>query len=184
MPVQLGNCVSVAEFIVCEKLAVPLILGVDYFDRFVEAILPLKRKVRLADGFEIQILRRVISKNVKQKLVPWEQEYVSLKGRPSPKVKACSSITIKPGIKKALEFIFQRSLLILIQPYGNLHEQNPIVAMNGVTKVEPNRPFHLSMVNFKKFPVKILKNQILAELLPHSRAVVEDAMTIGEISGL
>ena len=38
MPVRLGHFVATAEFIVCEKLEVPLILGADYCDRFMEAI--------------------------------------------------------------------------------------------------------------------------------------------------
>ena len=44
MPVRLGHFVAVAEFLVCEKLAVPLILGADYCDRFVEAIYPGRRR--------------------------------------------------------------------------------------------------------------------------------------------
>ena len=49
MPVRLGRFVVTAEFIVCEKLVVPLILGADYCDRFVEAIYPRKKTVELAD---------------------------------------------------------------------------------------------------------------------------------------
>lgn len=49
MPIRLGSYVSVAEFIVCDNLALPLILGAVYGDRFVEVILPGKRKVRLSD---------------------------------------------------------------------------------------------------------------------------------------
>ena len=49
---------AAAEFIVSEKLAVPLILGADYFERFVEAIYPRRKRVELADSSEVPIVRR------------------------------------------------------------------------------------------------------------------------------
>lgn len=58
LPVRLGRFLALMEFIVCERLAVPLILGASYFDKFVEAIYLRKRKVELADHSEIPIVRR------------------------------------------------------------------------------------------------------------------------------
>ena len=50
MPVRLGRFVAAADFNVCEKLGLLLILGADYCDRFIEAIYPRRKKVELA-GF-------------------------------------------------------------------------------------------------------------------------------------
>ena len=48
--IQLGNWISKTSFIVCEKLTVPVILGCDFCDKFVEAIRPLRRVVELDGG--------------------------------------------------------------------------------------------------------------------------------------
>ena len=62
MPVRLGRFVATAKFIVCEKLAVQLIICADYCDRFVEAIYPRKKSVELADFSEVPIVRRFSSR--------------------------------------------------------------------------------------------------------------------------
>ena len=56
MPVRHGSFVSAGKFIVCEKLVVPLILGADYCDRFMQAIYPRKKTVELADFSEVPIV--------------------------------------------------------------------------------------------------------------------------------
>lgn len=40
MPIRLGRYLSLLEFLFCEHLSAPLILGTDYCYRFVEWILP------------------------------------------------------------------------------------------------------------------------------------------------
>ena len=74
MPVRLGSFVAAAEFIVCEKLAVPLILGADYSDRFVEAIHPREKTVELADFSVVTILGRFSARRGKNNLVPEEDD--------------------------------------------------------------------------------------------------------------
>ena len=69
MPVRLGHFVATAELIVCEKLAVPLILGADYCDRFVDAIYPRKKTVELAEFSEVPIVWRLSAKKRKKRLV-------------------------------------------------------------------------------------------------------------------
>ena len=81
---RLGRFVATAEFIVCEKLAVPLILGAYYCDRFVEAIYPRKktvekigRRYRLSDGSRRKKGRIISSQGRKRmmergsKFPPW-----------------------------------------------------------------------------------------------------------------
>ncbi|PXF44214.1 hypothetical protein BWQ96_05995 [Gracilariopsis chorda] len=53
--VQHGNHVFRLSFIVCTTLASPVVLGCDYFDRFVETIRPKNREVELDEGFTVPI---------------------------------------------------------------------------------------------------------------------------------
>ena len=80
MPVRLGRFVAAAEFIVCEKLAVPLILGADYCDRFVEAIYPRMKTVELADFSEVPTARRFSPRKRTKRLVPGVDENDERKG--------------------------------------------------------------------------------------------------------
>ena len=89
---------AIAEFIVCGKLAVPLILGADYCDRFVEAIYPRKKTVELGDFLEVPRIRRFSARKGKQRLVPGGDEKGEGTGeRISPRVKVARATTIEPG---------------------------------------------------------------------------------------
>ena len=57
--VRLGSRLVKLEFIVCARLAAPLILGCDFMDRFVEAIYPRKKTVEMDDGTTIPITRKL-----------------------------------------------------------------------------------------------------------------------------
>ena len=74
--VQLGYTRVRAEFLVCERLAAPMIIGADFCDQHVEAILPRRRTVELTDGTTIPMVRRVPRRHPKAPKFPPEQEYV------------------------------------------------------------------------------------------------------------
>ncbi len=58
LPVRLGNRLSLVEFLLCSKLAVPAILCGDYCDTFVAAIRPRVTLVELDDCSTVPIVRR------------------------------------------------------------------------------------------------------------------------------
>ena len=185
MPVRLGRFVATAEFIVCEKLTVPLILGADYCDRFVEVIYPRKKTVELADFSEVRITRRFSARKGKQRLVRGGEEETEEKGeRIYPRVKAARATTIEPGTQRVVECTSKRAGLDVVQPYSPLYERHGLTCTNGVVKVEPDRPFRLLIANFRKHPVRVQKGQAVAELLPHPRAVLARKTTIGEVLGI
>ena len=185
MPVRLGKFVAAAEFIVCERLAVPLILGADYCDRFVEAIYPRRKTVELADFSEVPIVRRFSPRKGKQRLVPGGDEKGEEKEeRISPRVRAARATTIEPGTQRVVECTSKRAGLVVVQPYSPLYERHGLICTNGVIQVEPDRPFSLLIANFRKYPVRVQKGQVVAELLPHPRAVLESQTTIGEVLGI
>ena len=182
MPVTLGRFVAIAEFIVCEKLAVPLILGADYCDRLVEAIYPRKDTVELADFSEVPIIRRFSARKGKQRLVPGEAEKEEGKReRFSPRVKVARATTIEPGTQRVVECTSKKAGLVVVQPYSSLYERHGLICTNGVVQVEPDRPFRLLVANFQKYPVRVQKGQVVAEVLPNPRTVLESKTTIGEV---
>ena len=185
MPMRLGRFVVTAEFIVCEKLALPLILGADYCDRFVEAIYPRKKTVELEDSSEVPIVRQFSARKGRKWLVPGEYENDDRKReRISPRVKVARATTIEPGTHRVVECTSKRAGLVVFQPYSLLYKKHRLICTNGVVQVEPDRPFRLIVVNFRQYPVRVQKGQVVAGLLPHSRAVIESKTTIGEVLGI
>ena len=65
-----------------------------------------------------------------------------------------------------------------------MYEKHWLICAIGVVQVEPDRPFRLVVANFRKYPVRVQKGQVVAELLLHPRAVLESKTTIGEVLGI
>ena len=166
MPVRLGLFVATAEFVVCEKLAVPLILGADYCDRFVEAIYPRKKTVELADFSEVPIIRWFSARKMRKALVPGEDETEGKGERISPRVKVARPTTIEPGTQRVVECTSKRAGLVVVQRYSPLYEKHGLTCTNGVVQVEPDRPFCLLIAIFREYPLRVQKGQVVAELLP------------------
>ena len=184
MPVKLGRFVAAAEYIVCEKLAVPLILSAGYCDRFVVAIHPRKETIELANFSKVPIVRRFSARIGKKNLVPGEDENDEKGERFSPKVKLVKATTIEPGTQHVVECTSKRAGLVVFQPYSSLYEKHGLICTNGAVQVEPYRPFRLLVANFRKYPVRVQKRQVVAELLLYPRAVLESKTTIGEVLGI
>ncbi len=83
------------EFLVCEELAVPVILGSDFIDEFVERIDILAQHLVLTGGASIPLLRTAPTD-----LHPLPAQTTRLEGRsarPSQKVRAARQATLKSG---------------------------------------------------------------------------------------
>ena len=92
--------------------------------------------------------------------------------------------TIEPGTQRVVECTSKRAGLVVVQPYSPLYERHGLTCTNGIVQVEPDRPFRLLIANFRGYPVRVQKGQVVAELLPHPRAVIESNTTIGEVLGI
>ena len=71
--------------------------------------------------------------------------------------------------------------MVVVQSYSSLYEKHGLICTNGVVQVEPDRPFRLLVANFRKYPIRGQKIQVVAELIPHPRAVLESKTTIGDV---
>ena len=60
--VRINGSTSVVEFVVCDRLAAPVILGAAFCDKFVEAIYPRRKEVELVDGTVTAIVRRPLKR--------------------------------------------------------------------------------------------------------------------------
>ena len=116
---------------------------------------------------------------------PKEDETGEGKGeRIFSRVKVARATNIEPGTHRVVECISKRAGLVVVQPYLPLYERHGLTCTNGVVQVEPDWPFRLLIANFREYPVRVQKGQVVAELLPHPRAMLESKTTIGEVLGI
>lgn len=184
LPVRLGNRLVKVEFIVCNKLAAPAILGCDFCDRFVEAILPRRKLVELDDGTTVPITRRVLKRPQTAPELPRTRNTIVLGGRVSPKVKVAVATEIPAEAQAWVTVTTERHGLVVLQPFGRLYDNHKLLLSNAVVQVEPNTAFKVLVANFGKTPKRVAKNQVVGTVLPHPTAVMPSHIKLAEVLGL
>ena len=182
--VRLGTYLVKVDFIVCDRLAAPVILGCEYCDRFVEAIRPRKKLVELEDGSTIPITRRSLTRPPRAPPLLPSQEFVKSPGRTSPKVKVAKAIELPPESQTWVTVTSQRRGLNVLQPNDKLYSSAQICVTNGVVQVEPDEPFRVLVANFAPHAYKLVKNQVFGTLLPHPTAVLGSDIKLADILGV
>ena len=182
--VRLGTRIAKVEFIVCERLAAPVFIGSDFCDRFVEAIYPRKKTIELDDGSTVPIVRRPLERSPKLPPLPASQEYEKAEGRTSPKVRVSQNIVLPPETQTWVSVKSERHGVMVLQPYDKLFADKGIIATNGVFQVQPHTTFRVLIANFTKKPQPLVKNQVVATLLPHPKEVVQRNIHLHEVLGL
>ena len=129
-------------------------------------------------------MRRFLPRSGKKNLVPGEDEDGEKGEGISPKVRVAKATITEPGTQHVVECTSKRAGLVLVQPYSPLYERHGLISTNGVVQIEPDMLFRLLVVNFRQYSVRVQKVQVVAELLPHPRAVLESKTTIGEVLGI
>ena len=114
--VRLGTRLVRVEFIVCERLAAPMILGCDFCDRFVEAIYPRQKCIELDNGSTVSIVRRPLRRAPKAPPLPPSQEYVKAGGRTTPKVRVAERTLLPPESQTWVSVTSQRQRMKVLQP--------------------------------------------------------------------
>ena len=94
---QFGSYFVRVNFVVCERLSVPVILGCDFCDRYVEAIMPRRKVVELDDGTTVPIVRAPMARARDAVPLPESARYPTLHDPPAPKVKAAKAYKLGPG---------------------------------------------------------------------------------------
>ena len=182
--VRLGHYLVESDFVVCETLAAEVIIGADYMDRFVEAILPRKKCVELADGSTVPIVRRPLARPPSAPPLPPDQEYQESGGRVSNKLRVETPVKLEPAMQTWVSVVSPRHGVMVVQPNEKLFHNHGVAPTNGVVQIEPNRPFRILVANFGKHAKSLVKNQVLGTLLPHPTFVIPTPVKFAEVLGL
>ena len=73
---------------------------------------------------------------------------------------------------------------MMLQPYDKLYADKGVIATNGVVQAQPHTTFCVLIANFTKKPQLLVKNQVVATLLPHPTEVFQSDIHLHEVLGL
>ena len=95
--VQLGLYQSRVDFVVCERLSVPIILGCDFCDRHIEAIRPRSKEVELEDETKVPIIKAATKRSRESVPLPRAFAFPTHRERISTKVKLTEPYRLRSG---------------------------------------------------------------------------------------
>ncbi|CAN8069907.1 unnamed protein product [Agarophyton chilense] len=182
--VRVGARVVKLDFVVCRKLAAPVILGCDVCDRFVEAIFSRQRRVEMEYGWYTPIVRRPLRRATKKHVpLPAAQEPRPY-NRESNKLRVAASLCVPPESQMMVKVTSRQHGSRVLQPLSSLYDRHSLAIANGIVHVEPNHPFHVLIANLGTVPQYLVKNQVIGSVMPHPIAMVPTKLTAGDVLGL
>jgi hypothetical protein len=148
-----------------QGLAAEWILGCQFIDRQVQAILPREKPVTLANGSVIPILQDSDPHPVAGQPAPPKEL------PPSTKVRVAKMIVLSPRSERVVPVQCAAPGLRFLQ--ARLRDNATGVYMaNGVAEILPNQPFTVRVVNTSVNIRRLPKGMVLGHALPHSTAMV------------
>ena len=169
------------EFIVRDSLAAPVILGCDFCDKHVKAILPRQRLVELENRTTIPIVRKPLGRVRKAPPLPVAQEWEEGLIRSDNKSKVAKATEIPAFSQAFVTVTSPRDGYSIIQPVGKLYDDHQLLTANGVANVESNNPFRILIANLGRYPKNLAKNHVVATLLPHPTITVPTHVLLADV---
>jgi hypothetical protein len=165
LTVQLEMLKVQALFIVVQGLAAECILGFQFIDRQVQAILPMEKRVTLANGSVIPILQDSDTHPVAGKPTPPKEL------PPSTKVRVAKKIVLPPLSGFVVPVQCAAPGLRFLQ--ARLRDNSTRVHMaNGVAEILPTQPFTVRVVNTSMKIRRLPKGMVLDHVLLHPTEIV------------
>ena len=162
--VQLGTTVHRVRFYVAPGLAVPCILGCNFINLHVKAILPKEKKVDLHDGASVAIANE---SDFSSKAPPREPATLA-----STKVRAAQRVIIPPRCEAHVSVQTAASELCLIQNRIRAGPGQGLSLANGIAEVRPQIPFKVRVINTSHQERILPKGMVLGVALPHPTQIV------------
>ena len=176
-----GNHILKVEFILCERLAAPVIHGWDFCDRFVDAIFPRKRLIEMDEGTAFPITRRSLRHPYKQLRTYLKEDEAEKLPIGGPKLRVAKNVVLSPETQTWVAVTIKRHGLAVIQPNDHLNYRVSISATKGVIQVQPDKPFRFLVANFGRTPRSLEKNQVIRTLLPHPMAILPTKRSFADV---
>ena len=157
--IRFGNTTYRAPFIVADKLAVNVIIGTRFMNRYVDAIEFRTQTIRLFRGAKIPILSRTNQRNTNTK---YENEQLrdettkriqrdndAPSNRPHT-VRLAKHVTIPPLSQMSIPVVATAAGLVYLEPKQHVQTRHHVRTSNRVIEVRPGVRFDIVLANFSK----------------------------------
>ena len=183
---DIGGQTLRTHFLVCRELAVPVILGCSFIQRFVQAILPQDNKVVLRYGGAVAIQSRRTpdicvthpSNKERSHPCPWKKKGSSRLNH----VRVVTPIVIPPYSEATIQVRCDRGGIRTILPSEDLMRKHKVSLTNGVVDALAGACFLMKMANFSKREVRLLKGTRVGTLASGPKFVVCPTLSKGSTS--
>ena len=167
MTVQLGTFAIRTVFLVVRTLAVPLLLGTAYTNRYVKSIQCMDRVVHLLDGSSVAI-QSAHGEGPNGAPPPPPRETRA----PSNKVRVAHALRIESLCEAEVWVQTHVGGLSFLQSAAGPHLEKGILMANGVADPIPNKPFRVRVMNLSRVPRFLPKGMVLGYAMPHPTRIV------------
>ena len=163
--IRLGDLKVRVWFGVIEELAVPVLLGTSFADRFIQGIFPQERKVVPNDSGPVAILSTLV-KDPETNLLVEQDPLLCVKDQSDDKreirFRVAKKRTIPPMSEAPVTVTTNAGGLMMLSPHPNLFKSRTALTAQGIMEVVPHTPFKVLVANLSNKPVDIPKHTIIA----------------------
>ena len=154
-----------ASFLVCRDLAVPAILGCEFIQRFVEAILPQENKVVLKYGGAVAIQSRkrptlaLVKASARKEghPCPWKKRESARAGR----IRLTEPAVIPPYSESVIHVRCAKTGILRVDPAERLMRKLKVSVPHGVIDAPSRANFVMKIANFSEKSVRLRKGVIV-----------------------
>ena len=169
--IRFGNTTYRVPFVVAEKLAVNVIIGTRFMNRYVDAIECRTQTIRLLRGATIPILSRTNPRNTNTKFENEQFRNETTKrnqrdddtpfNRPHT-VRLAKHVTIPPLSQMSIPVVTTAAGLVYLEPTQPVQTRHHVRTSNGVIEVRPGVRFDIVLANFSKKTQLLPKGMTMA----------------------
>lgn len=170
--VRLGNCVVQLEFIVYYSLAVQVIRGCNFCDRFVEEISPRARHIKIEYGDSIPSLRVPSKRATRKRVILHTAQNVLALDAASTKIQIAKLVISLSDSQVWITATSNQHGVPISVPLPSLSDRRQTALASGEMSVKLEKPFEVLGANLGKTPQELAKNQVIGTMLPQSTAIV------------
>ena len=177
--ITIGRCRVKAMFFVCDGLNTDVILGTEFLDRHVKAILPIEGQLVMKDDSSAPLLRNQPHVGASDQNNPPNTGKIH-----SPKVRCTKSVRLLPETQTWVEVRMAGSGDVIFQQHPPLFTSTGVIPQHAIATVQFNVPFRLLLANFSKNVAELKKSQIVAIATAAPSQVIPSHLTFTQVLGL
>jgi transposase InsO family protein len=165
LQVELGKLRTSAQFIVVENLVADCILGCQFINKQVTAILPKEKVVRLVDNSLVPILKD--TDPLRPTAIPETPE-----ASPSTKVRVAKFSKVLAQAETLIWVQCAAPGLHFLQAHHRESDRTGVSLANGIADILPMEPFPVRVINTSTQDRILPKGMVLGHALPHPRQII------------